>query len=563
MAEPVPGEPRTAGARSGGARPAAAERAVPDGRRRRLRWLRLVTLSVAVSLIMVDGTVVNVALPTVIGDLGLTSTDAEWVNAGYMLVFAALLLPAGRVGDVVGHRRFLAAGVTVFVAASVLAGLARGGPSLLAGRVLQGLGAALILPSAMSVLNTAFRGRDRAAAFAVWGSAIGATVAVGPVFGGWLTAAHSWRWIFAVNVPLGALVVAGALRWLPESRDPRATLRAGAVSVLAASAGFAALVFALIEGQRYGWWTPSRTFRIGGASWPAPGVSPIPVAAVLGACCLAVFAVTAERRRRSGRPVLLDMTLFAIPGFRVGNVAIAVVGLAEFGLVFVLPLYLQAVLSLDALHAGLVILALAVGSLAAGPVAGPATRRYGARAVVIAGLALETAGIAAVAVLLGPAISPWTLVPPLFGYGVGVGLASAQLSNVVLADVPVERSGQAAGAQNTTRLLGSALGIAVLGAALAGTLGVHLDRRLDAASGLSHDGRRQAAASVRGSLGADIPRLAASPATAPARTAARSALAEATRDVTWITAALMFGGLVASLRLPRDAPRRRAPHDDG
>lgn len=536
---------------TGGGRPRAVSPAARDGRR---RWLRLVTLSVAVSLIMVDGTIVNVALPTVIGDLRLSATDAEWVNAAYMLVFAAFLLPAGRFGDVLGHRVLLAGGVTVFVGASVLAGMAGGAPSLLAGRVLQGAGAAVILPSTLAILNSAFRGRDRATAFAVWGSAIGATVALGPVLGGWLTSAYSWRWVFAINVPLGVLVVAGVLLWLPESRDPRATLRMGPAGVLCASLGFAALVFSLIEGQRYGWWTPLRPFRLLGTRWPFSAVSPIPVAAAFGVVCVGVFVVASERRRRRRLPVLLDLTLFAVPGFRIGNLAIAVVGLAEFGLVFVLPLYLQAVLGLSALRAGLVILALAVGSLAAGPVAGTATHKYGARTVVVAGLALETAGIAVVAALLGPSTSPWALVPPLFVYGAGIGLASAQLSNIVLADVPVERSGQASGAQSTTRLLGSALGIAVLGAALAGTLALHLDRRL---AGFPAGDRDRVAQPVRESLGAELPRLAAAPGTARAAHAARGALSDATRDVTAVTAALMLGGLLAGLRLPRDRRTRK------
>ncbi|MFC6881378.1 MULTISPECIES: MFS transporter [Actinomadura] len=524
------------------------------------RWLCLATLSVGVSLIMVDGTIVNVALPAIIGGLGIASTDAEWVNAGYTLVFAALLLPAGRVGDVLGHRRLFALGVLVFGAASALAGQAQGGPSLLAGRVLQGAGAAMILPATLAVINTAFRGRDRAMAFGVWGSVIGGTVAIGPVLGGWLASAHSWRWIFVVNVPLGVLVLAGIALWVPETRDPRAALRTGAVGALAAGAGFAALVFALIEGQRYGWWTPTRAFSAGPLDWPAESVSPIPAAAVLGALCLAVFAADTGRRRRRGKPVLLDLTLFAIPSFRIGNVAIAIVGLAEFGLVFVLPLYLQGALGLDALRAGLVILALAVGALLAGPGAGPLTQRYGARRVVLGGLALETAGIASAAVLMAPDASAWRLVGPLLVYGVGVGLASAQLSNVVLADVPVERSGQASGAQNTTRLLGSALGIAVLGTVLVAALGTGLDRRLDRLDATPPATRERVSAEVRDSLGARIPDLAGRPGTAAPAAEARAALTGAARAVTFLTAAIMLAGFVLSLRLPRTAgARHHAP----
>ncbi|RKS77039.1 EmrB/QacA subfamily drug resistance transporter [Actinomadura pelletieri DSM 43383] len=520
------------------------------------RWLCLATLSVGISLIMVDGTIVNVALPTLITDLRITATEAEWVNAGYMLVFAALLLPAGRLGDVLGHRRLFGLGVVTFVVASALAGLAQGGATLLTARLLQGVGAAMILPATLSTINTAFRGRDRAMAFGVWGAAIGATVAIGPVLGGWLTDAFGWRWIFVVNVPLGLLVLAGTALWVPESRDRTAALRTGVVGTLSASAGFAALVLVLIEGQRYGWWTPTRPFEAGSFTWPFDAVSPIPPVAALGVLLIGVFVVATRRRRRRGDPVLLDVTLFAIPSFRIGNVAIAIVGLAEFGLVFVLPLYLQAALGLSPLRAGVIILALALGSLLAGPGAGPLTQRYGPRRVVLAGLLLETVAIAAIGVVMSPSGNLWPMALLLFVYGVGVGLASAQLSNIVLADVPVERSGQASGAQNTTRLLGSALGIAVLGTVLVSLLGTNVDDRLRAMENLPPQTREAVSASVRDSLGATIPDLRDAPETAPAAVEAERALTRAARTVTFLTALFMLAGFLLSLRLPRDAGLR-------
>ncbi|RFS83024.1 DHA2 family efflux MFS transporter permease subunit [Actinomadura spongiicola] len=516
----------------------------------------LATLSVGISLIMVDGTIVNVALPTVITDLRITATEAEWVNAGYMLVFAALLLPAGRLGDVLGHRRLFGLGVVTFVVASALAGLAQGGATLLGARLLQGVGAAMILPATLSTINTAFRGRDRAMAFGVWGAAIGGTVAIGPVLGGWLTDAYGWRWIFAVNVPLGLLVLAGTALWVPESRDRTAALRTGIVGTLSASAGFAALVLVLIEGQWYGWWTPTRPFEAGSFTWPFDAVSPIPPVAALGVLLIGVFVVATRRRRRRGEPVLLDVTLFAIPSFRIGNAAIAIVGLAEFGLVFVLPLYLQSALGLSPLHAGVIILALALGSLLAGPGAGPLTQRYGPRRVVLAGLLLETVAIAAIGVVMSPSGNLWPMALLLFGYGVGVGLASAQLSNMVLADVPVERSGQASGAQNTTRLFGSALGIAVLGTVLVSLLGADVDDRLRAMENLPPQTRETVSASVRDSLGATIPDLRYAPETAPAAAEAERALTRAARTVTFLTALFMLAGFLLSLRLPRDAGLR-------
>jgi EmrB/QacA subfamily drug resistance transporter len=220
------------------------------------RWWGLVAVSLGVALIIVDSTIVNVAIPAVIADLGITSSQAQWVQESYAVVFAALLLVAGRVADAFGRRRVFLAGVVVFVAASVLAALAPNGEVLVASRFLQGVGGSVILPTSLSLINSTFRGRERGRAFAVWGSTIGGAAALGPLLGGWLTTDLSWRWSFGINVPLGALIVAGVLAFVAPTPRASGPLDLDPVAALLSVVGFGGLAFGLIEGRTYGWRAP-------------------------------------------------------------------------------------------------------------------------------------------------------------------------------------------------------------------------------------------------------------------------------------------------------------------
>jgi EmrB/QacA subfamily drug resistance transporter len=434
------------------------------------RWLGLSMLSVGVAMIIVDATIVNVAVPSIIRELKLDSTTAEWINTVYALVFAALLITVGRIGDVWGHRRLYLSGLVVFIGASVLAGVAPTGELLIGARLLQGLGGAMILPSTQSILNTNFRGRDRAIAFGIWGATIGGMAAVGPLLGGWLTTNLSWRWAFFINVPIGILAIVGTLAYIGDSRDEDARPGFDLPGFLLVTLGLGGFVFGLIEGRNYGWWTPNHPFAIAGYAWPSDAVSVIPVAIGLGLGCLALFVVVEVLRKRRGDFILFDFGLWRYPSFRYGNLAGTIVSLGEFGLLFALPLFLQAVLGYTAWETGLVFLALAVGAFFAAPLAATFAHRYGNRWVVTAGMVLETIGIVLIALLLSPSVSGLVLAPPLFVYGLGVGFATAQLTSLVLSDVPAGRSGIASGSNSTLRQVGSALGIAILGTVLFTTL---------------------------------------------------------------------------------------------
>jgi len=266
----------------------------------RHRWWGLVALTLGVSMIIVDATVVNVAIPTIIRDLDMSAPDAEWMNTIYSLVFAALLVSLGRAGDLYGRRRLFLAGVAVFVLASLWAGRAGSPGALIGARFVQGIGGAMILPSTLSSVNAMFRGKERAIAFGVWGSVIGGMAALGPLVGGWLTTDHSWRWIFYINLPVGLIAAAGALRLVPETRDEHAARGMDPAGVLTSALGLGALVFALIESQRHGWWEPTRTFSALGFDWPLDSVSIVPVAPKLrGACPIPAASGLTSRHRLS------------------------------------------------------------------------------------------------------------------------------------------------------------------------------------------------------------------------------------------------------------------------
>lgn len=526
------------------------------------RWLGLAMLSVGVAIIIVDATIVNVAVPAIVKELSLDGTTAEWINTTYALVFAALLVTLGRIGDVWGRRRLYLAGLVVFMASSVLAGIAPNGELLIAARLLQGVGGAMILPATQSILNTNFQGRDRAIAFGIWGSVIGGMAALGPLLGGWLTTEYSWRWAFLVNVPIGLIAVAGTLRFIRESRDPEGTRGFDLWGFVLVTAGLGGIVFGLIEGRSYGWLTPARAVSLGPIRWSADApISIIAVAAVVAVAALVAFAVVEVRRKRAGRFYLFDFDLWRVPTFRYGNLAGTIVSLGEFGLLFVLPLFLQGVLGLTAFDTGLVFLSLAIGAFFAAPAAGGIARRYGPRRVVSLGMALEAIGILWTTLLIAVDLNALLLGPPLFVYGIGVGFATAQLTSVVLADIPARESGLASGTNSTMRQIGSALGIAILGTILFANLLAETKANLAAVPGLPPAAQAAIAEAIDASAGQALSGFRADPSNAAIVRPIEDAFVDAARAAGLGAFVFVILGLVLSLLLPRTRLEREPAAD--
>ena len=522
----------------------------------RSKWLPMPFVALGVSMIIVDATIVNVAVPTIIKDLHVSANTSEWFNSIYSLVFASLLISLGHLGDVWGRRRLFALGTVVFVAASMLAALAPSGGALIVARLLQGIGGAMILPATLSTVNATYVGQDRAIAFAIWGSTIGGMAAVGPLLGGWLTTDLSWRWAFFINIPIGLIVLLGIARFVPETKDP--TVRRGIDwwGNVAIIVGFSTLVFGLIEGEHYGGWAQVTPFSVGTLHWPVSWPSPALVAFVVAALALLSFVALERQRSAAGRVVLVDLGLFGIRSFSAGNVAVTVVSFGEFGMLFVLPLFIQGVLGFSALDTGWLFLSMAVGTFVIGGATPQLAKAMGARGVARLGLGLEVLGIAGLGLLLSPTVATAALAGCLFVYGLGVGMATAQLTGVILVDVPVEVSGQASGIQSTARQVGSALGVAVLGTILLTQLGGRTASALAGIPGLPVSAQEQITHVVRSSGGSAISSLGTMPHGTAVVAAASQAAADAASIVALSAAGFILVGLLATMALPRTTATR-------
>lgn len=537
---------------SGGTEP-DAEQESPTRR----HWWSLAILAAGLGMMVLDGTIVGVALPDIVADIGLSLTDAQWVNSLYAVILAALLLVAGGLADRLGRKRVFVVGVVLFVLGSLLAVAARGPETLIAARAVQAIGASLVMPSTLSTVNALFRGRYRVAAFGVWGAVMAGAAAIGPLAGGALTHWGSWHWIFLVNLPVGVIILVAALLVVPDTRGARA----GGIDVLGvvlSAIGFGALVFGVIEGPDLGWWAPSGALEIFGWAWPSDApISAVPIALAVGVLALVGFVLVEDRRRRRGRPVLLDLRLFTLRTFSWGNVTAATVAIGEFAIVFVLPLYLVNVLGLGVLGAGFVVAAMALGAFVSGASARHVAARVGAAGTVTVGLALEVLGSFVLALIINRTTPGWLVAIPLVAYGFGLGLASAQLTGTVLRDVPVEASGQGSATQSMFRQLGSAFGTAVSGAVLSLALAITLPTTL-ASAGVTGAAADQLADATRRSAGTTVTQLRDAGVTGPfgANTPAvadalATGFATATRASLLVAVGFLLLGFVGAVQLRR------------
>ena len=517
------------------------------------RWGALVALALGVAMIILDATVVNVAIPTMVKDLNLTTSDAEWITAAYSLVFASLLILAGRTADRFGRRLLFVVGIVVFVAASVLVAISAGSSEIIAARALQGLGAALMLPSSLSIINAVFVGKARAAAFAVWGATIGGMAALGPLVGGWLTTYASWHWAFLINVPIGVVVLIGVFRFVPETKETSASQGMDPAGILLSTLGLFGVVFALIEGQRYGWLLSTAPFEVLGLTWGG-GLSPAFVSLIIGVALLILLIFIERARISAGKAVIFDLRLFKIRSFGAGNAVALIVSLGEFGLLFALPLFLQSVRGYTALETGVILLALAIGSFVASGVGAGLAQRIGPVRVLQIGMACEVVGIVGLGVVISTTVTGWGLAPWLFLYGMGVGFATAQLTGVILSETPVAQSGQASAMQSTARQVGAAIGTAILGTTLLLGLGSQVPAQLES-SGVPAATAEQVTQAVQSSAGTVIPSLTGQPDGATLVAGASEGFADATTWVAWVAAIFVLLGLLATFLLPAGAAR--------
>ncbi|HEY5976420.1 MAG TPA: DHA2 family efflux MFS transporter permease subunit [Solirubrobacterales bacterium] len=427
----------------------------------RERWTTLLVVSAATAMLLLDVTVVNVALPAIRADLDAGFGEMAWVIDAYALALAATLLSAGALTDRLGRRAIFVAGLALFTACSALCAAATSAVLLDLARAAQGVGAAAMFASSLALLANEFQDSERGFALGVWGGVTGAALAIGPLVGGVLTDELGWRWIFLVNLPIGGLLIWLTLRSLPESREDRPRpLDLAGMATFGASCFLA--TYGLIRGNEDGWGSPSI------------------LAALLGGAVLLAVFVTVELRSRAP---MLPLSLFRIPAFTGTAVVAFAQSVALYPLLLFLAIYLQSGLGLSPTETGLRILPLTLVLVVVAPISGRLTNRVPLRIPLAAGLTLI-----GIALLLMRAIdieSDWTaLLPGLLVGGLAIGVISPALAAAMVSVLPVERSGLASGINNTFRQLGIAIGLAGLGAIFEHRVARSLDSRAGIVDGL-------------------------------------------------------------------------------
>jgi EmrB/QacA subfamily drug resistance transporter len=406
------------------------------------RWWTLGAVAAGLFMIMLDNTVVNVALPSIQRDLGAQLSELEWIVSGYALTFAALLLTGGKLADLLGRRLVFVAGLATFSGASLACALAPTAQFLIGSRVVQGAGAALMNPATLSIISAAFPPRERGTAIGIWVGISATALAIGPLVGGLLTEHAGWSSIFYVNVPIGALAIAASFLLIDETRDTSQEQRLDLAGLVSSGVGLFSLTYALIESNDYGW----TSARIVGA---------FAVAAV----GLAAFVVLELRQRLP----MLDLSLFRSGTFAGANTVVLLVALAMFGVLFFVSLYMQNILGYSALQAGAAFLPMTALIVGIAPLAGRFSDRVGSRWLMAGGMALVGLQLLYFS-RLGAHESYWALVPGLLAGGIGMPAVLTPATAAALSGVPVDKAGVGSAVVNTSRQVGGSLGIALIGA---------------------------------------------------------------------------------------------------
>jgi EmrB/QacA subfamily drug resistance transporter len=414
------------------------------------KWWTLAAVSVGLFMIMLDNTVVNVALPSMRRSLHMSLSGLEWVVAGYALTFAAFMLIGGKLADFVGRRLIFMAGLVVFTGASLACGLAPNGGFLVGARVVQGLGGALMNPSTLSIITATFPPRERGKAIGIWAGVSAMALAIGPLVGGLLTEHVSWNWIFFINVPVGALGLLATPVFIEESRDQSADQRLDIPGLAASAVGLFSLTYAFIEANTYGW-----------------GSTRIVTAFVVAALALSAFVLL---ERHQARP-MLDLTLFRNRTFSGANGSMLFVGLAMFGTFFYVSLYMQNILGYSPVQAGATFLPMTLLVIALAPRTGALADRFGSRWLVGGGMTL-LAGMLFYYSQLGAHESFWKLLPGLLLGGVGMASTMTPTTAAAMSAVAVDKAGVGSAVLNSARQVGGSLGIAVMGAIVASATGL-------------------------------------------------------------------------------------------
>ena len=420
------------------------------------KWWTLGAMCFALFMIMLDNTVVNVALPSIQQDLGASISGLEWTINGYTLSFAVLLATGGRLGDIFGRRRMFLAGVVIFALSSATAGFAPDETVLVLSRVVQGVGAALMMPGTLSIITDAFPPHERGKAMGTWAGVSALALAVGPVLGGFLTEHVSWRAIFYINIPVAIGAVAATLFAVRESRDTSVGREVDYAGVAVLTAGLTALVLALVEGNAWGWGSPEIIALLAGAAVALP---------------LFVFV---ENRVRAP---MVQFDLLSDRNFLGAVVVAMIISFAMLGVFFFLALYMQDILGYSPLEAGVRFLPSTLMIVGVAPVAGRLSDRFGPRWLIAGGLVIVAASLFSFSRIAVDS-TYLDLLPGFMLLGIGIALTMSPMTSAAMNAVPVQKAGIASGVLSMFRMVGGSLGVAVTGAIFQGLVSSRLDTLL-------------------------------------------------------------------------------------
>jgi EmrB/QacA subfamily drug resistance transporter len=458
------------------------------------KWWTLGTVCFTLLMIVLDGNVVNLAVPSIMKSFGAEFSQMEWVNNAYLLTFAIFLITFGRLGDELGRKKLFAAGLIAFIVGSALCAFAKNIDQLIIYRVVQGIGGAAMMPATLSLIAANFEKKERGTAMGLWGAVSGLGIVLGPILGGYLTdkgmssainsflhISEYWRYVFLINIPIGIIAILATIFIVRESRDSEQTHKFDIPGIVVSSLAILSLTFAFIEGTKYGWWQVNETLKLFGHSIAVNNISIIPFLFLIFIFLVILFVIIEKNCKQDP---LVDMKLFTARNFSVGTFAAGVLSFAMMGSFFLLPLFLQVVMGFSPIKTGQVLLPFAFTILLISPLSGRLADKIGGKPLVILGMAIMAVG--------GYYIGHFRidteirdLVLPFIVMGLGMGLSMPPLTNITILETPENEIGGASGVLSTARQIGSVMGIAILGAVLQTNLTSNISTNIEKISEIS------------------------------------------------------------------------------
>ncbi len=443
------------------------------------KWESLAVLSLALAIIIIDSTILNVSLGTIIREFHTDIQSLQWVITAYALVLAALTITGGRLGDLLGRKRMFMTGAILFAIGSFITAVSTSIPVMLLGEsLIEGIGAAIMLPATASLIVANYQGHDRAVAFGFWGGIAGAASAIGPLLGGYLTTTYSWRWGFLINVFIVVILLLGSIL-IKESRDTEEKPTLDWTGVFLSAIGLLGIVFGIIESSQYGWWVVKDHFVIFNKMIEPFGLSLVPFSITIGILFLIAFFLWEQHMEKQKKTPLVSLSIFRNITFTAGVLTITIISFEQIGMIFALPVFLQSVLRLNAFQTGLALLPFSLAFLIAAPLAGIFSNKFPPKYIILSGLFFNVLGLFLLRMSISQTDNILSLSPAMLVMGIGMGMVMAQISNMTLSAVSIQQVGEASGVNNTMRQVGSSLGAAIIGAALLSSLGVNISAGIE------------------------------------------------------------------------------------